>query len=78
MKNVSLQKRIKDGIAASEKKSGRKPGQVDKLTPELEMDIIVYLEDRSIKQIEIMKKHRISRNTLKKYAEMIKNRKKDE
>ncbi len=66
-----LQKRIKDGIAASEKKSGRKKGQVDKMTPELEADLIMYLNDRRIMQIDIMKKHHISRNTLKKYAELV-------
>ena len=31
-------KRIKDGIKASSKKSGRKEGQLDKMTPELEAD----------------------------------------
>jgi DNA invertase Pin-like site-specific DNA recombinase len=66
-------KRIKDGIAASDKKSGRKTGNVDKLTDELRIDIQAYLHDRSIKQIDLIKKHNISRNTLKKYAEIIKN-----
>ncbi len=66
-------KRVKDGIAASEKTSGRKPGQLDKMTPELEYDIRAYLSDRSIKQIDIMKKHKISRNTLKKYTAKLKN-----
>lgn len=60
--------RIKDGIAASDKKSGRKTGQLDKMTPELEADIRAYLADRSIKQVDLMKKYEISRNTLKKYA----------
>ena len=32
-------KGIKDGIAASTKKSGRKQGQLDKMSPELEKDI---------------------------------------
>ena len=63
-----LQKRIKDGIAASDKKSGRKMGQIDKMTPELEQDLKEYLKDRSIRQIDLMNKHHISRNTLKKYA----------
>ncbi|WP_035768955.1 recombinase family protein [Butyrivibrio sp. NC2002] len=62
-----ISKAIADGIAASDKKSGRKPGQLDKLTKELQMDIELYLGDRSIKQIELMNKHKISRNTLKKY-----------
>ena len=60
-------KRVKDGIAASEKKSGRKSGTLDKMTPELEEDIREYLVNRSIKQIDILKKYDISRNTLKKY-----------
>lgn len=67
-----LQKRIKDGIAASDKKSGRKKGKVDKMTAELEADLIIYLNDRSVHQVELMKKHNISRNTLKKYAEILK------
>lgn len=66
-----LQKRIKDGIAASDKKSGRKVGKLDKMTPELQYDLQVFLQDRRVSQIEIMKKHNISRNTLKKYAELL-------
>ena len=64
-------KRIKDGIKASPKKSGRKPGQLDKMSPELEADIKKFLSDRKIKQIDLMKKHNISRNTLKKYIACI-------
>ena len=63
--------RIRDGISASSKKSGRKPGSLDKLTPQLKTDIKAYLTDRSIKQIDLMKKHGISRNTLKKYIEQV-------
>lgn len=65
-------KRIKDGIQASDKKSGRKEGQLDKMTDELKADIIKFLNDRSIKQIDLMRKHNISRNTLKKYIKIIK------
>lgn len=65
--------RVKDGIAASDKKSGRKVGQLDKMTPELEADIKNYLNDRSIKQVDLMEKHNISRNTLKKYVEIVKS-----
>ena len=65
--------RIKDGIAASDKKSGRKPGKLDKMTDELKQDIISYLNDRSIKQVDLMKKYYISRNTLKKYVEIVKD-----
>ena len=68
-------KRIKDGIRASSKKSGRKEGQLDKMTPELEADIRKFLTDRSIKQIDLMNKYNISRNTLKKYIEYIANKK---
>ena len=68
-------KRIKDGIKASSKKSGRKEGPVDKMTPELEADIRKFLTDRSIKQIDLMNKYNISRNTLKKYIEYIANKK---
>lgn len=66
-----LIKRITDGIAASEKKSGRKTGTLDKLTDALKADIKSYLTDRTIKQKDILEKHHISRNTLKKYAAII-------
>ena len=62
---------IKDGIAASNKKSGRKQGQLDKMTQELKQDIKQFQTDRSIKQIDLMKKYNISRNTLKKYIDII-------
>lgn len=65
-------KRIKQGIEASDKKSGRKTGQLDKMSDELEADIKLFLNDRSIKQIDLMRKHNISRNTLKKYIEVVK------
>lgn len=64
--------RIKNGISASEKQQGRKPGQLDKMTTELEADIKAFLGDRSIKQVDLMEKHKISRNTLKKYIELVK------
>ena len=67
-----LVKRIKDGIEASDKKSGRREGSIAKLTPELEADIKLFLSDRSIKQVDLMDKHQISRNTLKKYVELVK------
>ncbi len=66
-----ISKAIKDGIAASNKRSGRKQGQLDKLSPELRDDIKKYLHDRSIKQVDLMKKHDISRNTLKKYIKAV-------
>ena len=74
-----ISKAITDGIKASSKKSGRKEGSMDKLTDELKVDINLYLSDRHITQTELMKKHSISRNTLKKYiayAERAKSMKK--
>lgn len=68
---TTLIKRIKDGIQASDKTQGRKVGQLDKLTPELEADIKKYLSDRTITQTDLMKKHKISRNTLKKYIQNV-------
>jgi len=69
---------IKDGIAASDKKSGRKEGQLDKMTDALQADIQVYLDDRTVTQVSIMKKHDISRNTLKKYIALMQGMKKGE
>ncbi len=69
-----ISKAITDGIAASSKKSGRKPGKLDKMTKELQEDIKHYLADRTVKQSTLMNKHGISRNTLKKYIEKVKNR----
>lgn len=66
-----LIKRITDGIKNSGKKQGRKPGQIDKMTDELHSDIVRYLNDRSIKQVDLMSKHKISRNTLKKYVALV-------
>ena len=69
----TLSKRIKDGIEASEKKSGRKTGQLDKMTDDLKADILKYLADtkREIKAADIMRKHGISRNTFKKYVSIV-------
>ena len=65
-------KRIKQGLEASNKKSGRPRGKLDKMTEELEADIKKYLTDRSIKQVDLINKHGVSRNTLKKYIEIVK------
>lgn len=64
-------KRIKQGIQASEKVQGRKQGKLDKMSAVLREDIKAFMTDRSIKQIDLMKKHNISRNTLKKYIKVI-------
>lgn len=66
-----ISKAIKDGIQASNKKNGRKEGKLDKMTDDLRKDIMLYLNDHHITQIELMKKHNISRNTLKKYISRI-------
>lgn len=68
-----ISKAIKDGIAASNKKSGRPQNKLDKMTPELEKDIKAFLADRSIKAIDIMRRHNISRNTFKKYSQIVKD-----
>lgn len=68
-----ISKRIQQGIKASDKKQGRKLGQLDKITNELKADIKLFLNDRSIKQIDLMNKHNISRNTLKKYIDRVKS-----
>lgn len=68
---LTIIKRIRDGISASDKKPGRKTGQLDKINDELKNDIKLYLNDRSIKQIDLMRKHKISRNTLKKYIRLV-------
>lgn len=71
-----ISKSIRDGIAASDKKSGRKTGHLDKMTDTLKTDIELYLEDRNITQIELMKRYDISRNTLKKYIAYVESMKK--
>lgn len=63
--------RVKQGIQASDKKSGRAVGNLDKMTDELRADIVEYINNRGIKAVDLMKKHGISRNTLKKYVEII-------
>lgn len=65
-----INKRIKDGIAASTKKSGRPLGKLDKMTDELKSDIRLFVANRNIKQTNLMKKHNISRGTLKKYVKL--------
>ena len=67
-----ISKAIADGIKASDKKSGRTEGTLDKMTPELHKDIEKYLTDRTVKQVTLMKKYNISRNTLKKYIDIVK------
>ena len=68
---ITTAQRIKDGIAASDKKSGRPVGKLDKMSDDLKADIVAYMADRSVKAVDIMRKHGISRNTFKKYCEVI-------
>lgn len=75
---LTINKRIRDGIKASNKPSGRTRGKLDKMTAELHSDILHYLDDRSVKQSDLMKKHNISRNTLKKYIDLVKAEPTDE
>ena len=68
---------IKEGIKNSSKKSGRKPGSLDKLTFELKNDILEYLTNNPDLTIfkncnELLEKHNISRNTFKKYCRLMK------
>ena len=65
--------RIKAGLTASGKQQGRKKGTLVKMSNELHEDIENFLTDRSIKQVDLMKKHNVSRNTLKKYISLVKN-----
>ena len=43
------------------------------ITGDNESTILKYLSDRSIKQVDLMRKYNISRNTLKKYVYKIQN-----
>lgn len=69
---LTLITRIKNGISASGKKQGRKQGVPIKLNDELTKDIEEYLKDRSITIASLMKKHNISRNTMMKYINIVK------
>lgn len=64
-------KRIKQGIEASNKKSGRALGRIDKLTEDLKKDIIELYNNKLITKVDLAKKHGISRNTLDKYIKIV-------
>lgn len=68
---LTISQRTRDGMAASPNKAGRKLGQLDKMTEALKNDIRRYLTDKSIKQVDLMNKYKISRNTLKKYVSLL-------
>ncbi len=44
------------------------------MNDELKNNIREFLTNRSIKQVDLMNKHNISRNTLKKYIAIIKGK----
>ena len=65
------QKKIKAGIAASEKRSGREKRGFEKLSPELESDIMRSLKAGSLNQEELMLKHHVSKPTLRNYIDFV-------
>ena len=67
-----VSQRTKDGLAASKKHPGRTAGSVDKLTPKMVEDIRNYLSDRDIKKVDLIKKYKISPNTMTKYIRLVK------
>ena len=69
-----LIKRTKDGIKASDKKQGRKTGNVDKLSDELEQDIKKYLQNREMTQKEISERHGVTPKTLRKYINIVRSK----
>lgn len=46
------------------------------MSDDLRTDIITFIGDRTIKQVDLMNKYNISRNTLKKYVDIVKNEQK--
>ena len=75
-----ISQRTKDGLAARKKQAeeegrewhiGRKKGKLDKMSDALREDIKLYQTNRSIKQVDLMRKYNISRNTLKKYVAIV-------
>jgi len=64
-------KRIKDGLAATNKKSGRPDGVILKLSDELKADINLYLSDRKISKNSLAKKYRLNYRTICKYIEVV-------
>lgn len=69
-KEVAANK-IKAGIQSSTKSQGRKKGQLDKMNADLREDIIKFINGSNVKQIDLIKKHNLSRNTFKKYVKLI-------
>lgn len=67
----TAQKKIRDGIAASEKKSGREKRGFEKLTLELRSDILRHLKTGTPDRYDLMLKHHVSKNTLSSYIDSI-------
>lgn len=77
---LSISQRTRDGMAARKKQAeenglewhcGRKKGKLDKMSDSLRSDIVEYQSNRAIKQVDLMRKYHISRNTLKKYVKIV-------
>lgn len=75
-----ISQRTRDGLAAHKEQAekegrewhiGRPKGKLDKMSDALREDIKQYQVDRSIKQVDLMRKYHISRNTLKKYVAIV-------
>lgn len=71
-----ISKAITDGIKASNKKSGRTKGNLDKLTPALREQIKLYIQYRyfngeKISGQKIIDKFNITRNTFHKYVNYV-------
>lgn len=64
-------KRIKQGLEASEKTSGRKQGSILNLTDDLKKDIISLIGNRTISKSSVAEKHGVSRTTLDKYIKIV-------
>ncbi len=79
---LNISTRTKDGMAARKQaaeergehwQTGPKRGTTYKMSDELRADIVLLLADRNMKMVDVMRKHHISRNTLKKYMEQVKD-----
>lgn len=82
-----ISQRTKDGLAAHKEQAekegrewhiGRPKGKLDKMSDALREDIKQYQSDRNIKQVDLMRKYNISRNTLKKYVAIVTEELKEE
>ena len=65
------QRKIRDGLDASDKRPGREKRGFEKLTLELESDILRHLKTGTPDRYELMLKHHVSKNTLSSYIASI-------